>query len=101
MKITKERLKRIIKEEITEVFAGGDYGSVKDRQSDNYHAVSMELRHGMDIPKEDVTDELIMAILRDPRYSDGDSIDVDARSTPKGYGFTRQDIYNLIDSLKS
>jgi len=95
MQITIKRLKQIIKEELSEAFAGGDYGSVKDRKSDNYHAVSMELRHGMGIPEEDVTDELIMTILRHPRYSDGDSIDAGARSTPPGYGFSRQDIYDL------
>ena len=95
MKFTKNKLIEIIKEEISEAFADGDYGNVKDRKSDNYHAVSMELRHGMGIPEEDVTDELIMTILRHPRYSDGDSIDAGARSTPPGYGFSRQDIYDL------
>ena len=101
MKITKSKLNKIIKEEISKVFAEGDYGSVKDRQSDNYHAVRLELIAGMDIPKELVTDELIMTILRDPRYSEGDSIDAEQGTAPRGYGFTLQDIYDLIDSLKS
>ena len=103
MKITKQQLKQIIKEEISQVFAERDYDSVKDRQSDNYHAVRLELIAGMDIPIELVTDELIMAILRHEKYSDGDSIDAEAvmGGPPAGYGFTRQEIYDLIDILKS
>ena len=95
MKFTKQQLKQIIKEEISQVFAERDYGDVALRKSDNYNAVRLELIAGMEIPEELVTDELILKILRHEKYSDGDSIDAGARSTPPGYGFSRQDIYDL------
>ena len=90
MKITKRQLRRIIKEVVSEA-----------RKSDNYYAVRMELISGMGIPEKDVTDELIMAILSDPRYIDGEPIDAGA----EGYGgrpggFTRQDVYDLKRIIK-
>ena len=99
MKTTKQQLKQIIKEEISQVFAERDYGNVALRKSDNYNAVRSELIAGMGIPEELVTDELILKILRHEKYSDGDSI-ADGPA-PKGYGFTRQQIYDLINSSKS
>jgi len=82
MKITKQKLKQIIKEEITEVFAGGNYGNVALRKSDAYHSVRMQLNTMRGLPKEEITDELVVSILRDPP---------EGTSGMERYGYDRED----------
>ena len=82
MKITKQQLKLIIKEEISEVFAGGDYGNVSLRKSDAYHSIRQQLAMMPGLPKEEITDELIVSILRDPP---------EGTSGMERYGYDRED----------